>query len=111
MALFFAVKSTPIAPTTQFQCRDYSIPIQLKCDGLVQCVPDGSDEIDCPTKDQSEQALKIISRQIYITIATFMSVCPCVFTASVHYTSSFFTFVVHGLLLQLVYPSKAWIPG
>jgi secreted trypsin-like serine protease len=65
------VKSTPITPTTQFQCRDYSIPIQFKCDGLVQCVPDGSDEIDCPTKstnksskDQSEQALKMISRQI-----------------------------------------------
>jgi len=44
------VKSKTIAPPspTMFQCRDYQIPIHLKCDGLKQCVPDGVDEIDCP---------------------------------------------------------------
>ncbi len=32
-----------------FECRDYPIPIKFRCDGVKQCVPDGLDEIDCPT--------------------------------------------------------------
>ena len=48
--LFLSVASTTIAPSppTEFQCQDYSIPIKFKCDGVVQCIPDGSDETDCP---------------------------------------------------------------
>ena len=34
------------SPTT-FQCQKYRIPIELQCDGLEHCVPDGTDEIDC----------------------------------------------------------------
>ena len=69
--LFFTVKSATVEPATQFQCRDYRIPIELKCDGLTQCIPDGSDELDCPTihlknttilsKNQSKQVTKTIS--------------------------------------------------
>ena len=33
---------------SQFQCQSYSIPLQFKCDGTIHCVPDGSDEKDCP---------------------------------------------------------------
>jgi len=43
-----AAEATTIAPATLFQCRLYAIPIQLKCDGVKHCVPDASDEIDCP---------------------------------------------------------------
>ena len=32
-----------------FECQDYPIPIKFKCDGVKHCVPDGLDEIDCPT--------------------------------------------------------------
>ena len=32
---------------SQFQCQLYAIPIQLKCNGVINCVPDGSDEQDC----------------------------------------------------------------
>jgi len=50
------VKSKTIAPPspTMFQCRDYQIPIHLKCDGLKQCVPDGVDEVDCPAPTTPE---------------------------------------------------------
>merc|ERR1712038_1155088 len=61
------VKSTPIAPTTQFQCRDYSIPIQFKCDGLAQCVPDGSDEIDCPTKSTNKSSKDQNMKYVLVT--------------------------------------------
>ena len=39
-----------LAPTveSQFQCQFYQIPIQFKCDGTTHCVPDGTDEQDCP---------------------------------------------------------------
>ena len=44
------MKSTTTAPPpTIYQCQYYSIPITLKCDGIKQCVPDGSDEIGCTT--------------------------------------------------------------
>ena len=33
---------------SQFQCQFYQIPIQFKCDGKTHCVPDGTDERDCP---------------------------------------------------------------
>ena len=33
---------------SQFQCQLYSIPLQFKCDGTIHCIPDGSDEEDCP---------------------------------------------------------------
>ena len=32
----------------QFQCQLYPIPLKLKCDGTTHCIPDGSDEQDCP---------------------------------------------------------------
>ena len=42
--------SATIVPSASemFQCRDYPLPIALKCDGIVQCIPDGIDEADCP---------------------------------------------------------------
>ena len=33
---------------SKFQCQLYPIPIQLKCDGITHCIPDGADEQDCP---------------------------------------------------------------
>ena len=33
---------------SQFQCQFYQIPIGFKCDGTTHCVPDGTDERDCP---------------------------------------------------------------
>ena len=33
--------------STTFQCQKYRIPIEFQCDGLVHCVPDGTDETDC----------------------------------------------------------------
>ena len=42
--------TTSLTPTveSQFQCQFYQIPIQFKCDGKTHCVPDGTDERDCP---------------------------------------------------------------
>ena len=42
--------TTSLMPTveSQFQCQFYQIPIQFKCDGTTHCVPDGTDEQDCP---------------------------------------------------------------
>ena len=33
---------------SQFQCQFWSIPLKFRCDGITHCVPDGSDEQDCP---------------------------------------------------------------
>ena len=33
---------------SKFQCQLYPIPLQLKCDGITHCIPDGADEQDCP---------------------------------------------------------------
>ena len=33
---------------SQFQCQYWSIPLKFRCDGITHCVPDGSDEQDCP---------------------------------------------------------------
>ena len=30
-----------------FQCKLYSIPLKLRCDGTPHCMPDGEDEKDC----------------------------------------------------------------
>ena len=38
---------TPIVES-QFQCQFWSIPLRFRCDGITHCVPDGSDEHDCP---------------------------------------------------------------
>ena len=42
--------STSLIPIveSQFQCQLYPIPLKLKCDGTTHCIPDGSDEKDCP---------------------------------------------------------------
>jgi len=45
---FTKVEATTIAPAIFFQCREYPIPIRFKCDGVKHCIPEGSDEIDCP---------------------------------------------------------------
>ena len=34
-----------------FQCQKYRIPIELQCDGVKHCVPDGTDELDCQGTD------------------------------------------------------------
>ena len=50
---------TTSVPTQKlFQCRDYPIPLELKCDGIKQCVPDGIDEIDCPRNSSKKPAKK-----------------------------------------------------
>ena len=41
------VEGTPTAES-QFQCQFWSIPLRFRCDGITHCVPDGSDEQDCP---------------------------------------------------------------
>ena len=41
------VQGTPTVES-QFQCQFWSIPLRFRCDGITHCVPDGSDEQDCP---------------------------------------------------------------
>ena len=41
------VQGTPKVES-QFQCQFWSIPSKFRCDGITHCVPDGSDEQDCP---------------------------------------------------------------
>ena len=41
------VQGTPKVKS-QFQCQFWSIPSKFRCDGITHCVPDGSDEQDCP---------------------------------------------------------------
>ena len=41
------VEGTPTVES-QFQCQFWSIPLKFRCDGITHCVPDGSDEQDCP---------------------------------------------------------------
>ena len=50
--------TTSIPTQKLFQCRDYPIPLELKCDGIKQCVPDGIDEIDCPRNSSEKPAKK-----------------------------------------------------
>ena len=33
---------------TEFQCKAYPIPLELRCDGIPHCPPDHEDEKDCP---------------------------------------------------------------
>ena len=42
--------STSLTPTVEsrFQCQFVSIPLEFRCDGITHCVPDGTDEQDCP---------------------------------------------------------------
>ena len=42
--------STSLTPTVEsrFQCQFVSIPLDFRCDGVTHCVPDGTDEQDCP---------------------------------------------------------------
>ena len=46
----FFQTNKPTKKTTNeltFQCKLYSIPLKLRCDGTPHCMPDGEDEKDC----------------------------------------------------------------
>ena len=60
---------TPTIPS-QFQCKLYPIPLQLKCDGLNHCVPDGEDEENCPETPAISSSTSIPSINATITTAT-----------------------------------------
>ena len=32
----------------EFQCKFYKVPMKFRCDGVVNCVPDKTDEENCP---------------------------------------------------------------